>query len=470
MAVGLILRLLAGRGLWLDEATSVSQARMPFGAMLDQLRATDVHPPLHHAVLWVTIRALGHGELAVHVPSLAAGTALIGVLYLAGRELYDRRTGLAAASLGTVAPFLVWYSQEARMYAFFMLFATLAIWAQSRALRRGAPRDWLVYAVASAALVWTQYFAALVVVVQQIAFLVVALRPGLDRGARARLIAGWLGSAALIAAACFPLLGFAHAQFAANETAGKGFTKVPTQNSGTVDGLARPTVYGAITNGMWAVLGYHSDATMTRLAALWPLGMLGTLALLGRGRSRSTILLVACALGPMAALFAAGEIKPFVFEVRYFCAAVPIALLLVARAAITVPRRAAGRIAVVGLLAALLAGGVADQQLNSTNPRTYDFRQALGRIKSEARPGDVVLYSPQYLDTVIAYYGTGLDVRPIDRGMPRRHHGRVFLLASFLDKPQFAKATGDALVKLRHGRHETDRFTLPQIRVWEFSR
>ena len=66
--LGLVLRLLTTRGLWLDEATSIAQAQLPFTAMLDEVRYGDVHPPLHHAVLWVVVRLLGTGELAVRLP------------------------------------------------------------------------------------------------------------------------------------------------------------------------------------------------------------------------------------------------------------------------------------------------------------------------------------------------------------------------------------------------------------------
>ena len=145
-AGGLALRLLATRGIWLDEATSISQAQMPLGDMLHTLRSTDVHPPLHHVVLWVTVRALGTGELAVRVPSLIAATALVPVLYAVGKDIYDRRAGLAAAALGAVAPFAIWYAQEARMYALFMVFALLALWAQVRILRGGGTLAWVGYA------------------------------------------------------------------------------------------------------------------------------------------------------------------------------------------------------------------------------------------------------------------------------------------------------------------------------------
>jgi len=466
---GLLLRLAASRGLWLDEATEVSQAHLGYGAMLHQLETTDVHPPLHHTVLWLTVRVFGDGELAVRLPSLIAGTLLIPVLYRVGCEIWDRRAGLAAAVLGAVAPFPVWYSQEARMYAFFMLFATLAVWMQVRAVRRNRTADWAGYALASAALLWNQYFSVLLVITQQVAFAVLVLRGRRD------LLRGWLGSAAGSALLVAPLVPFALHQFHANESAGKGFEGVPSQAGAAASqntGLAKPAVYGALTNAVWAVFGYHSDATMTRIAALWPLAILGALALLGRGRSRRTLLLAACALVPMVALYVLGQKKPFIFEVRYFCAAVPLALLLLGRLVTGWVKPAAAAVTLTIALAGLMGIAVADQQLNQSNPRTYDFRGAMSDIRMVAKPGDVVIYTPQYLDTVIAYYGSDLRAHPVDTGIPKRHAtGRVFLLASFQDKTAYRQQAQQTLAKLRHsGRHLLGTFHRPQIRIWELSR
>jgi hypothetical protein len=115
----------------------------------------------------------------------------------------------------------------------------------------------------------------------------------------------------------------------------------------------------------------------------------------------------------------------------------------------------------------------ADQQLNQSNPRTYDFRGALGAIRRVARSGDIVVYTPQYLNTVIAYYGSGLRARPLDNGHPRRHHGggRVFVLASFQDKAPYRNQARQSLQALRHqGRRLIATLHRPQIRVWELSK
>ena len=132
------------RGLWVDEAISVRQAQLPLGTMLADVRDSDVHPPLHHSLLWVTVRVFGTSEFAARLPSLIAGVALVPVMAWTGRLLYDRRTGWVAAVLAAIAPFAVWYSQEARMYSLFMLLAAVAVGAQVRALRHGETRDWVL--------------------------------------------------------------------------------------------------------------------------------------------------------------------------------------------------------------------------------------------------------------------------------------------------------------------------------------
>src|SRR6185503_18437057 len=130
-----------------------------------------------------------------------AGVALVPAMFWVGRVVYDRRTGWVAAALTTVAPFCVWYSQEARMYAQFMLFAALATGAQIRAIREGRRRDWLLYALMTAAMVWTQYFALLPIAVQQLAFAWVWWRRRGDRDRGRALARGWLLSLALVAVA-----------------------------------------------------------------------------------------------------------------------------------------------------------------------------------------------------------------------------------------------------------------------------
>ncbi len=57
--VGLVLRFLQVRGIWVDEAISVHQAHMSLPGMLANLRETDNHPPLFFLALWATLEGTG---------------------------------------------------------------------------------------------------------------------------------------------------------------------------------------------------------------------------------------------------------------------------------------------------------------------------------------------------------------------------------------------------------------------------
>jgi hypothetical protein len=123
-----------------------------------------------------------------------------------------------------------------------------------------------------------------------------------------------------------------------------------------------------------------------------------------------------------------------------------------------------------GTLVALTAG-LADQQLNGSNPRVYDFRGALNAVNARAKPGDRLLYAPQYLNTVVAYYDKGVPARPLGDKLPRLRRGQhLYVLGSFLDKPVYRAAVQKAVKRLDRRYRLVSKIKRPQIRIWEFSR
>jgi uncharacterized membrane protein/O-antigen/teichoic acid export membrane protein len=465
VGVAIGLRLLASRSLWLDEATSWYETQLPFHRMIEVLRDTDVHPPGYFTVLWATVRAFGDSELALRLPSLICATALVPMLYVAGKAMYDRATGFVAAGLAVVAPLVVWYSQEARMYAQLMLLALVAIWALYRALESGRARYWIVYALAGAGLAWTQYFAFLPLIVFEAAIPVIAWqqrRGGLP--SRRIIVAGILASL-LMAVLIAPLVPFAHHQFSVNQAAGKGFDS-PSQVGGSVENQV--SLYAALTNGVWAIGGYHSAPTMANLTALWPLLILLALMLLGRGRDRATTLLVAGVLVPAAMLTALSFDQPFLFEIRYNLTAVPFLLLLGARALTSWPHSARGRAVVVTAAVAALGVGLADQEWNGTNPRSYDFEGALAEVSSRSGPEDVLLYMPHDLNNLVAYYPPGLQTRRLGPNLPAKKVPRVFVMESFFEDQANDAAVHKALIGLHRERQLVKRTKFSQVEVWEF--
>ncbi len=468
--LGLVLRMLLVRGIWVDEAISIHQAHMSLSGMLHNLRTTDNHPPLYFLILWVTVRVLGSGDLAVHVPTIIAGTLLIPAVYTTGRELFDRRTGVLAAVFTALGPLLIWYSQEARPYAFFMLFATLALWAQMRVIRDGRVRYWVAYGALTIALIYTHYFSLIPVAIQQVAFAAVIWhRSKRGEPVKQMVIAYWVTWIA-IAVAVAPLATYVHQQLSNDLVTGQGITPSAGATSTGVSQTGHPDVYALLANFVWAVWGYHANSTMLAIGALWPLLMLLALALLGRGRSPESMLVLALAVVPPVVLMAIGFKDRFLFEVRYFSGAVPMLMLLCARTVVTSSAR---RLPVVLVSVALLASfvaGLGDEQLAKSNPRDYDFRAALQTVRRDARPGDRLLYAPVYLNDVIEYYAPGIRAKVVGSRRPSLpRHGRVFLLASFLDQPGVAGEVGGARYALQHSRmHLIHTDHLEKIYLWEY--
>ncbi|HEX3318941.1 MAG TPA: glycosyltransferase family 39 protein [Solirubrobacteraceae bacterium] len=450
-ASGLAVRLAIPRGLWLDEAISVHQAHLGLPELIQNLAQTDRHPPLHAVALWATLRVFGDSDFAVRLPSIVAGTLVIPALYALGHELYDRRTGLAAALLGTVAPLLVWYSQEARDYGFVTLFAVLTVLGCARVLRRGDVTDWLLYTLSAALLVWSHWFAGLVVLVTEVALLGAVVR---GWRTRRRLLVGWIGSAVVLAVLLAPLAVLAADQIRATGTGG-GF-------SGPGAGGIGVSFYTVTSNLSWLFGGFHPEWVSVVISAVWPLGMLASLLVVGVRMRRPTVLLLACAAGPIVALLVMGMFNPGVFDVRYFIAAAPLLVVLLGRIGALKP-------VALAAIFVVLAVALSNQQLDPGNPRRYDYREALAAIATRLGPHDVLLYEPPELRYVLERYAPNMVARPLDGTLPNRReaHG-VVVLASFLDQRRYRSVVNRQVGTLRYFRHKPVHRTWPGVTTWSF--
>ncbi len=152
--------------LWSDECASLGGARR--ASIIDVLfHSSRFHPPLYYFFLhfW---SELGLDEFTLRLPSAVFGTLLVPVLYLLGRELGDEKTGLVAAFMGTFNPFLVWYSQEVRMYALFLLFAGLNILFFLYILHKNNRLYWLFFIVTLVSCLLTHFSAVFLIIIESL--------------------------------------------------------------------------------------------------------------------------------------------------------------------------------------------------------------------------------------------------------------------------------------------------------------
>ena len=346
MVVALVLRVpyLTERSIWYDEASSWQTASFGVAGIIDSLRL-NVHLPLYYWLLRGWMVLFGESVLALRSLSVGLGLVTVAAMYLATREWLRWSAGggsvrsdlpAAAALLVAVNAFQINAAIEARMYALGTALTALSVWALLRVLQApDSSRRWTVYAGLCILLLYTHHYCLFVVASQWIYLFVYAL---LQSGGRCRWL-GRLSAAALVTGVAYvPGLLLLIGQFGRVRQ----------------DYWTAPLSTGLVARTFWEFL---TPVTSVADRELWGLVVMGGLAgaalLVVRRAGRGELLVLALAVVPM--LLAAGVtllITP-VWEGRFFRFSQLFFLLLLALAAGSPGRRAAGRLALAGLVAAM---------------------------------------------------------------------------------------------------------------------
>ncbi|MBV8946593.1 MAG: glycosyltransferase family 39 protein [Solirubrobacterales bacterium] len=456
---GAVIRLAVNRDLSLAEVKTADLAHVSFGALINHLSTTGVQPPLHPVLVWFVVRLVGPGDFALRLPALVAGVALIPVAAWLGAELFDRRTAIAAGMIASIAPALVWYSQEASSYALVALFCTLAVIGAARVIRRGHTEDWVLHAVAASLAVWSDWSGIFVVVAIELGFVAVVIQRRRAAVPLRPFLVGWgLDTLAL----GFQLAALA-VLFASQLRHNGGLSGVTNVSASGV------SFYTTVSNVSWGLFGFHPGGVTSILSALWPLAMLASLVMIGREAGPRAWLLLGCAVIPAIGVFLLGLAVPGAFDVRYALAAVPLVWVLIAHVATAWPRSRLGRTLVVGGILLLLAGALVDQQIDPNNPRRYEFRQSFAQVQRDAHPGAAVFYEPAALHPVVSRYAPGLHASPLTTRLPTRTQaGSVFVITSFANSPRLQALLNREIGALRATRHLVSYHTYAGVKVWRF--
>lgn len=142
----LVIRLIAlNQSLWLDESTTANVARTySYWEIVTKFSPHDFHPPFYYLFidLWTSI--FGYSEIVLRLPSVIASVVSGYVVYLITvlklRLQKNRTVALLSASLFVFNPLVVYYSQEARMYALSTLWTTLLFYFILKIERSHGPR------------------------------------------------------------------------------------------------------------------------------------------------------------------------------------------------------------------------------------------------------------------------------------------------------------------------------------------
>ena len=135
LALGLLILLafavraitLDSQSLWRDEVDALRFARLPWAEMRANFVTAGFNGPLYHVLLRGWLALPGASEYSLRFFSLWFGVMGVALAFVLGARLYGRGVGVITALLVTTSPYLVWYSQEGKMYTLVVALALLAI-------------------------------------------------------------------------------------------------------------------------------------------------------------------------------------------------------------------------------------------------------------------------------------------------------------------------------------------------------
>jgi mannosyltransferase len=414
--VGILLLSLAARlygiateSIWLDEATSLMLARMSVPALV-QWTASDIHPPLYYILLhyWIL---LGQSEAALRGLSALAGVLNVWVIYGLGRTLFDRRTGLYAALLLALAPYHIWYAQEARMYAWVTTFASTSLLLALLAWRRGCWWVWGAYVLVTTAALYTHYYAVFGILIENLFFLYLWMR----RRVHARLFWAWVASQVAVFVLFLPWFPI----FLLPITVGGGGWVAIGLGRPSLSVLAQTAVLYMVGTGraLYPALLRRAGYLLFVGAFLFGLLPQGFGARLLRRRlapqgdvapqrydenEAAAFCLVYLVL-PLGLAWSASQVFKPMFSIRYMLPFMIPFILLVARGIRNLPWRALQAIALAALVVVMGFGIVAQVKLTDKP----DWRTWSAQVIARSQPGDIVLFMPGWHARAFDYYAHG---------------------------------------------------------------
>lgn len=160
--VSLVARsiFLTKSSIWHDEGYSTMIINQPISEIIAKT-INDVHPPLYYILLHIWQAIFGASVISLRGFSVICGVLTVVLLYLLLKRLFNENIAKLGGLFAAIGPFLVRYSDEARMYSLAALLAVASTYALVLALDKKTKRRylwWASYGLAVAAGLYTQYF------------------------------------------------------------------------------------------------------------------------------------------------------------------------------------------------------------------------------------------------------------------------------------------------------------------------
>lgn len=396
VAIGVGLRFWAPTQLWLDESLSVNIARLPV-TQVPRALAHDGAPPLYYLGLHVWMQLFGEGNVAVRAFSGITSVVALPFFWAAGRRLGGRGVGWVTFFLAVSSPFAINYATTTRMYSLMILLSLLGFLALTRALEDPSLGRLVALGLATAGILYTQYWGLYLVLVTGLWLAWYTWRTGNGGRALRAMIVGALAFLPWSPVFVFQAL----------------HTGTPwTSPASAADLLGVFGDFGG--SGPWGVLIMFATFALflvgifgRRVVAGSPVVIEGPDGQIDRMSGRRALVIDFHPLpkiGPIAMVLTGTLVMAVVFGIvanaafvaRYTAVILPLFLLIVATGVAVLP----GKRFRSACLAVLVFAGLLTAQAENNQQRTQAV-QVAAVLNVQAQAGDVVVYCPDQLGPAV---------------------------------------------------------------------
>ncbi len=406
--VAIALWTISKSSIWFDEAFGAYLIHFNFFEVA-RYTATDVHPPVYYWLLKLWSMAFGNTELALRSMSVLFAAVAMVFGYLLTHRLFGKKAARTSLLFMALAPMMVRYGQEMRMYALVTAIAMAATYVLTFAVESKRKLPWVVYGLLVSLGMWTHYFSA-VVWIAHWAWRAYVVRAGLGKKAKGFVKAffsrEWILAHVVAVGAFLPWLPFLARQILDVQV--NGFW-IPPVTPATIPNFLTNVLYYMDVDKVesWAALAFMVIFVgMTALAVyVWKA--------LGREQRQNYALVLALAFVPAVLLFVM-SMPPLrsSFVDRYLVpSTLGISLFLgVTLALSTRLLRPRLRTATIVLVAGAMVFGVDNvYQLGNYNKTLHssnNTRQTIEKIVQKAAPRQPIIADSPWLFYEAVFYAT----------------------------------------------------------------
>ncbi|QHT68847.1 hypothetical protein GXP67_20440 [Rhodocytophaga rosea] len=159
------------QSLWYDELHSIipTAPGNTVASIIEYCKKDQ--PPAFFLLLHGWFQVFPYNDYSGRLLSVILGIGGIIAIFFLGKEIKNSTVGIAASAITTFNWFHINYSQELRFYTLLFLLTVLSFWFFIRAYKQSTFLHFFLYSVCSVALIYTHYYAMVVLASQLIIFI-----------------------------------------------------------------------------------------------------------------------------------------------------------------------------------------------------------------------------------------------------------------------------------------------------------